>query len=122
MLIFGLPYAAMIGALIAFTALVPIVGSFIGAAVGAFMILTVSPFKSLMFIVFIIVLQQIEENLIYPRVVGSSVNLPGIWVLAAITIGGSVMGVTGMLIAVPVAASFYRMLGDDIRKGKNIKN
>lgn len=116
MLIFGMPYAAMIGALIAFTALVPIVGAFIGAFVGAFMILTVSPFKALMFIVFIIVLQQIEENLIYPKVVGSSVNLPGIWVLAAITIGGGVMGILGILLAVPFAAAFYRILRDDINK------
>lgn len=116
MMIFGMPYPAMIGALIAFTALVPIVGAFIGAAVGAFMILTVSPFKALMFIIFIIVLQQIEENLIYPKVVGSSVNLPGIWVLAAITVGGGVMGVAGILLAVPFAAAFYRILSDDINK------
>ena len=114
MLIFRMPYAAMIGALIAFTALVPIVGAFIGAGVGAFMILTVSPFKALMFIIFIIVLQQIEENLIYPKVVGSSVNLPGIWVLAAITIGGGLMGVVGMLIAVPIASAVYRIIGDDV--------
>lgn len=116
MLIFRFPYAAMIGALIAFTALVPIVGAFIGAAVGAFMILTVSPFKALMFIIFIIVLQQIEENLIYPKVVGSSVNLPGIWVIAAITVGGGVLGIVGMLIAVPLVAAFYRILGDDVNK------
>lgn len=116
MMIFGMPYAAMIGALIAFTALAPIVGAFIGAFVGAFMILTVSPFKALMFIVFIIVLQQIEENLIYPKVVGSSVNLPGIWVLAAITIGGGVMGIVGIILAVPFVAAFYRILRDDINK------
>lgn len=116
MFILSIPYAAMVGALIAFTALVPIVGAFIGAIVGAFMILTVSPVKSLVFIVFIIVLQQIEENLIYPKVVGSSVNLPGIWVLAAITVGGGVMGILGMLLAVPFAAAFYRILKDDINR------
>ncbi len=121
MIIFDMPYPTMIGALIAFTALVPIVGAFIGASVGAFMILTVSPFKALMFIVFIIVLQQIEENLIYPKVVGSSVNLPGIWVLAAITICGGVMGVLGMLIAVPIAAALYRLLKDDVAHGKKAK-
>ncbi|MBO5742791.1 MAG: AI-2E family transporter [Clostridia bacterium] len=116
MLVFGMPYAAMIGALIAFTALVPIVGAFIGAAVGAFMILTVSPFKALMFIIFIIVLQQIEENLIYPKVVGTSVNLPSIWVLASITLGGGIMGITGILLAVPIVAALYRILKDDINK------
>ncbi len=121
MIIFGMPYPTMIGALIGFTSLVPIVGAFIGAAVGAFMILTVSPFKALMFIIFIIVLQQIEENLIYPRVVGSSVNLPGIWVLAAITIGGGVMGVLGILIAVPIAAAVYKLLKDDVASGKKAK-
>ncbi len=116
MMIFQMPYAAMIGALIAFTALVPIVGAFIGAAVGAFMILTVSPFKALMFVIFIIVLQQIEENFIYPKVVGSSVNLPSIWVLAAITLGGGVMGILGILLAVPVFAAVYRIIKDDVNK------
>ena len=116
MMIFRMPYATMVGALIAFTALVPIVGAFIGAAVGAFMILTVSPFKALMFIVFIIVLQQIEENLIYPKVVGSSVNMPSIWVLAAITLGGGVMGILGILLSVPVFAAFYRIIRDDVNK------
>lgn len=121
MMIFGMPYAAMIGALIAFTALVPIVGAFIGAAVGAFMILTVSPFKALMFIIFIIVLQQIEENLIYPKVVGTSVNLPSIWVLASITLGGGIMGITGILLAVPIVAALYRILKDDINKNPELK-
>ena len=116
MLVFGMPYAAMIGALIAFTALVPIVGAFIGAAVGAFMILTISPFKALMFVIFIIVLQQIEENLIYPKVVGTSVNLPSIWVLASITLGGGIMGIMGILLAVPIVAALYRILKDDINK------
>jgi len=116
MAIFGFPYAAMIGALVAFTALVPIVGAFIGAAVGAFMILTVSPFKALMFIIFIIVLQQLEENLIYPKVVGNSVNLPSIWVLASITVGGGMLGILGILLAVPVVAAFYRIIKDDVNK------
>jgi len=116
MLLLKLPYAPMIGALVAFTALVPIVGAFIGAVLGALIILTVSPVKALVFIIFLIILQQIEENLIYPKVVGSSVNLPGIWVLAAITIGGGVMGILGILLAVPVCATVYRIVGNDVNR------
>lgn len=116
MFILRIPYATMIGALVAFTALIPIVGAFIGAGVGAFMILTVSPVKALIFLIFLIILQQIEENLIYPRVVGSSIGLPGIWVLAAITIGGGIMGISGMLIGVPLTAAVYRIIRDDMRK------
>lgn len=112
MWILQIPYAAMIGAFIAFTALIPVAGAYIGAGVGAFMILTVSPVKALIFLVFIIILQQIEGNLIYPKVVGSSIGLPGIWVLAAVTVGGGVMGVTGMFIGVPVAAAVYKLLGE----------
>lgn len=112
MWILQLPYAAMIGALIAFTALIPVAGGYIGAGVGAFMILTESPIKALIFLVFILVLQQLEGNLIYPKVVGSSIGLPGIWVLAAVTVGGGVMGVTGMLIGVPIAAAIYKLLGE----------
>lgn len=85
MLLLRLPYAAMIGALVAFTALIPVAGAYIGALVGAFMILTVSPVKAVIFLVFIVVLQQLEGNIIYPKVVGSSMGLPGIWVLAAVT-------------------------------------
>ena len=114
MIIFRLPYATMIGALIAFTALIPIAGAYIGAIVGAFMILTVSPVKALVFLIFIAVLQQIEGNIIYPRVVGSSIGLPGIWVLAAITIGGGMAGVLGMLIGVPIAAAIYKIIRDDV--------
>ncbi len=114
MWILRLPYAPMIGALVAFTALIPIVGSYIGAVIGALMILTVSPVKSLVFIIFLIILQQIEGNIIYPKVVGRSIGLPGIWVLAAVTIGGGILGVMGMLIGVPVAAALYRILKDDM--------
>ncbi len=116
MLILRLPYAAMIGALIAFTALIPIVGAFIGAGIGAFLILMESPMKALVFLIFIVVLQQLEGNLIYPKVVGSSIGLPGIWVLAAVTVGGGVMGIWGMLIGVPVAAAVYRLIREDINK------
>ncbi|MGN1345291.1 MAG: AI-2E family transporter [Eubacteriales bacterium] len=121
MSVFHFPYPAMIGALIAFTALIPVAGAYIGAGVGAFMILTVSPMQALLFLVFIVVLQQIEGNIIYPRVVGSSIGLPGIWVLAAVTIGGGVMGVAGMLIGVPLAAALYRILREDVKKEKPVQ-
>ncbi len=116
MLILRFPYATMIGALTAFTALIPIAGAYIGAAVGAFMIMTVSPTKAILFLIFIVVLQQIEGNAIYPRVVGSSMGLPGIWVLAAITIGGGTFGVIGMLLGVPIAATVYRIVKDDVNR------
>lgn len=122
MMILKLPYAAMIGALVAFTALIPIVGAFIGAGVGAFLILMESPMKALIFLIFIVVLQQLEGNLIYPKVVGSSIGLPGIWVLAAVTIGGGVMGIWGMLIGVPLTAALYRLVKEDVnRNPENIK-
>ena len=114
MLVFQFPYASMVGTLIGFTALIPVAGAYIGAGVGAFMIFTVSPIKALLFLVFISVLQQLEGNLIYPRVVGSSIGLPGIWVLAAVTIGGGVLGIGGMLLAVPLAAALYQMIRDDV--------
>ena len=114
MLILGLPYATMIGALVAFTALIPVAGAFIGGGIGAFMILMVSPVKALVFVVFLVVLQQLEGNIIYPKVVGSSMGLPAIWVLAAVTIGGGVMGISGMLIGVPIAAAAYRILRNDV--------
>lgn len=116
MLIFRFPYAVMIGVMIGFTALIPVAGAYIGAISGAFMILTVSPQKALLFIVYIVVLQQIEGNLIYPRVVGKSIGLPAIWVLAAVTIGGGLGGVMGMLLGVPLAASAYQLLCDDMKK------
>ncbi len=118
MTILKLPYAVMVGTLVAFTALIPIAGAYIGAAVGAFMILTVDPVKALVFLIFLVILQQLEGNLIYPRVVGSSMGLPGIWVLAAVTIGGGIMGITGMLLGVPLAAACYRFLRDDVTRGE----
>lgn len=116
MMLFRFPYASMVGTLIGFTALIPVAGAYIGAGVGAFMIFTVSPIKALLFLVFISVLQQLEGNLIYPKVVGSSIGLPGIWVLAAVTIGGGVLGVGGMLLAVPLAATLYQILRDDVAR------
>lgn len=116
MLILRLPYEAMISALIAFTALIPVAGAYIGAAVGAFMILTVSPFKALVFVIFLFLLQQVEGNLIYPKVVGTSLGLPGLWVLAAVTVGGGIMGIPGMLLGVPLAATVYRLLSADVAR------
>ena len=116
MLIFQFPYAPMIGAFIGVTALIPVVGAYLGAAVGAFMILTVDPMKAVLFLAFILILQQIEGNVIYPKVVGSSIGLPGMWVLAAVTVGSGLMGVPGMLIGVPTAATIYKLLGQDVRK------
>lgn len=116
MLILGFPYAPMVGAVVGITALVPIVGAYFGTVVGAFMILTVDPMQALFFIIFIIVLQQIENNLIYPNVVGSSIGLPGIWVLAAITIGGGLAGIGGMIIGVPTAATLYKLLQAKVRE------
>ena len=107
MWIFGFPYAPMIGALVGVTALIPVVGGFIGAGVGAFMILTVDPIKAVFFLIFIVVLQQLEGNLIYPRVMGSRVNLPGMWILAAVTVGGGIAGPVGMLLSVPIASTVY---------------
>ena len=116
MVILRLPYALMVGALVAFTALIPVAGAYIGAAVGAIMILTVDPVKALIFLVFLVILQQLEGNLIYPKVVGSSMGLPGIWVLAAVTVGGGLAGILGMLLGVPLAAVVYRIIRDDVRK------
>lgn len=118
MLILRLPYATMIGALIAFTALIPVAGAYIGAGVGAFMILTVSPIQAVILLIYIVILQQLEGNLIYPRVVGSSMGLPAIWVLAAVTVGGGIMGILGMLLGVPLAATAYRLLREDVNRGR----
>ena len=105
--ILRMPYALLIGVLIAFTALIPIFGAFIGCAVGGFLIFMVSPKQAILFIIVFLVLQQIEGNLIYPHVVGESVGLPSIWVLAAVTIGGNLMGIVGMLVFIPLLSVFY---------------
>lgn len=109
-----MPYALLIGVLIAFTALIPIFGAFIGCAVGAFLILIVSPVQALVFIGIFLVLQQIEGNLIYPHVVGNSVGLPSIWVLVAVTLGGSMMGILGMLIFIPLLSVLYSLFRDEV--------
>ena len=110
MLILRLPYATTIAVLLGFTALIPVFGAFIGTFLGAFLILMISPIKAIIFVVFILVLQQIEGNLIYPKVVGKSVGLPGIWVLLSVTIGASVGGILGMLIATPLCSLLYIVL------------
>ena len=116
MWIFQLPYASMIGTLVGFTALIPVAGAYIGASVGALMILTVSPLKAILFIIFLCVLQQLEGNLIYPRVVGSSIGLPGLWVMAAVTVGGGILGIAGMLLGVPLAATIYKLVSTDVAR------
>ena len=110
MLLFRFPYAPMVGALVGISALVPIVGALVGTVVGAFMIMMVDPILAVWFVVFLLVLQQIEGNLIYPRVVGSSVGLPPVWVLVAVTVGGSLYGVAGMLFGVPTASVAYTLV------------
>ena len=114
--IFRLPYALLVGILIAFTALIPIFGAFIGCIVGAFLILMVNPVQAFTFVVMFLVLQQIEGNLIYPKVVGNSVGLPSIWVLAAVSIGGSLMGVVGMLVFIPLVSVIYILFRGDVYK------
>ena len=115
MTIFRMPYALLVGVLIALTALIPIVGAFIGCAVGALLIAITDPWKALAFIILFLVLQQIEGNLIYPHVVGSSVGLPSIWVLAAVTLGGKLMGVGGMLFFIPLCSVLYALFWDFVK-------
>lgn len=121
MWIFRFPYATIIGSVIGLTALIPLIGAYIGAIVGFLLIVTVDPVKALLFITFIIVLQQLEGNLIYPKVVGESVGLPGIWVFAAITVGGGLLGIPGVLFGVPIFATFYKLLGQAVNERQKIK-
>ena len=123
MKLFGFPYAPMVGTFIGATALIPVVGAYIGGAVGFIMILTVSPVKAAFFLLFLVVLQQLEGNIIYPRVVGSSIGLPGMWVLASVTIGAGLGGIIGMLLGVPLAATAYKLLRSDVhqRVDKDVK-
>ena len=122
--ILRMPYALLIGILIAFTALIPIFGAFIGCAVGSFLIFMVSPQQAILFVIVFLVLQQIEGNLIYPHVVGESVGLPSIWVLAAVTIGGNLMGIVGMLVFIPLLSVLYTIFREFVYlrlKKQNIK-
>lgn len=122
MLILQIPYAPTIAVLVGFTALIPVFGAFIGTAIGAFLILMVDPTKALIFIIFIIILQQLEGNLIYPKVVGNSVGLPGIWVMVAVTVGASIGGILGMLLSVPVCSILYSILRTDVNNRIDQKN
>lgn len=121
MAIFRMPYAVMIGVLIAFTALIPIVGAFIGCFVGAFLILINNPMQAVWFVVLFLILQQIEGNLIYPKVVGSSVGLPSIWVLMAVSVGGSLFGIAGMLFFIPLVSTVYMLLRESVNARNGIK-
>ncbi|MDE7099572.1 MAG: AI-2E family transporter, partial [Ruminococcus sp.] len=116
MVILRLPYAGMSGTLVGVTALIPIVGALIGAGVSAFIIFTESPMQALIFLIFLVLLQQFEENFIYPKVVGDSVGLPGIWVLASITVGGGLGGIFGMLISVPLVATAYKLFFEKLEE------
>ena len=122
MTLFRLPYALLVGVLISLTALIPIVGAFIGCAVGALLIAITDPWKALIFIILFLVLQQIEGNLIYPHVVGSSVGLPSIWVLVAVTLGGSVMGIVGMLLFIPLCSVLYALFRGYVKKRLVLKS
>ena len=119
MLILRLPYAVMIGVFIGCTALIPIAGAYIGAIVGVIMIFTVSPIKAVFFIVFILILQQLENQLIYPKVVGSSIGLPGIWVFASVMIGGGLFGIQGVLFGIPTVSVIYQLIKNDLIQREN---
>lgn len=121
MTIFQMPYAFMIGVLIAFTALIPIVGAFVGCFVGVFLILVEDPVKALWFLVMFLIIQQLEGNLIYPRVVGNSIGLPAIWVLLAVSLGSSMFGVVGMLVFIPLFSTAYTLLKEDVNRRNGTK-
>ena len=122
MLILQIPYASTISVLVGFTALIPVFGAFIGTFIGAFLIFMVEPFKALIFIIFIIILQQLEGNIIYPKVVGKSVGLPSIWVMVAVTIGASIYGVLGMILSVPLCSILYSIIKTDVNLKIEEKN
>lgn len=122
MTVFRMPYALVVGVLIAITALIPIVGAFIGCAVGVFLIMINDPIQALWFLVLFLVLQQIEGNLIYPRVVGSSVGLPSIWVLTAVSVGGGLFGVVGMLVFIPLLSTCYALFKESVNKRNALKS
>ena len=121
MTICRMPYAFMIGVLIAFTALIPLVGAFIGCFVGAFFILVDTPIKAVWFVIMFLIIQQLEGNLIYPKVVGNSVGLPSLWVLVAVTLGSSMFGVVGMLMFIPLFSTAYSLIREDVNRRNSIK-
>jgi len=116
MLVFGLPYATTIGPVVGLTALVPMVGAYLGAAVGVLLIVMVDLFKAVFFIIFIVVLQQVEGNFIYPKVIGNNIRLPSIWVFGAIIVGGGLMGILGVILGVPIAATIYKLIGKSVNE------
>lgn len=122
MSIFRFPYALLVSTVVVFMALIPIIGSFMSTVIGALLILIVSPIQAIWYIVFFNVLQQLEGNLIFPHVVGSRVGLPGLWVLIAITIGGNLFGVPGMLISIPLGSVLYTLLRENVNKRLGKKN
>lgn len=121
MLVFNMPYAIMVSALISVTALIPVFGALIGTGFGALMIMFVSPLKAVGFVIYIIIIQQIDNNVIYPRIMGNSVGLPGIWVLCAVTVGGSLFGALGMLLSVPFCAVIYALTREFVVKKEKKK-
>ena len=120
MTIFRFEYAGLISVIIGVTALVPILGAYIGGAIGVVLLLFTSPVKALLFLIFLVVLQQFEGNVIYPRVVGRKIGLPGMWVLLGISVGGGIMGILGMIIAVPVTTVLYQLLKKDVARREKI--
>lgn len=122
MLIQGLDYAGMVGAVVTVTAMIPILGAYIGGSIGTVLLLCVSPKKAVIFLIFFVLLQQVENNIIFPRVVGNKIGLPGIWVLLGITIGGKLMGVIGMLFGVPVITIIYTLLKNAVREREEREN
>lgn len=114
--IFQVSYASTIGCVIGLTALVPMVGAYVGGIMGLLMVLTVSPMEALVYLIILVVMQQVEGNFIYPRIVGGSVGLPGLWVFASVTIGGALFGIVGMLLSVPLTATIYKLLREDVNR------
>ncbi len=121
MLILRLPYAAMASTIVGVTSLIPIVGGLFGAVISAFIIFTVNPMQALIFLIFLVILQQVEGNLIYPKVVGSSVGLPGIWVIAAVTLGSGLFKILGMLLGVPIVATAYKLIFEILEKRERLQ-
>jgi predicted PurR-regulated permease PerM len=116
MSIFGFPFAALVSVIVAFCALIPIIGAMLSVIIGSLLILIVSPIQAIWFAVFFLVLQQLEGNLIYPRVVGSKVGLPALWVLIAVTIGGNACGIIGMVLNIPICSVLYTLLRENVEK------
>ena len=114
MILFGMPYATVVGAISCVTSFIPIIGGYVGAIVGAFLVFTVSADQALIFLIFIVILQQLTGNILYPKLVGTSIGLPSVWVLAAVIIGGGIAGIWGMIIAVPLTATVYQLVNERV--------